>query len=108
MIDVRRLTGEALGAALDDVARLRIEVFRAFPYLYDGDAEYDVDVPYTVGEWKSTSTTQISLGANGAKIVLKRKDGDGRCFGLAIKEIVLTKVVDSGSEPEYVIVAQEE
>ena len=74
----------------------------------DGDAEYDVDVPYTVGEWKSTSTTQISLGANGAKIVLKRKDGDGRCFGLAIKEIVLTKVVDSGSEPEYVIVAQEE
>lgn len=41
MIRVARLTGEALGAALDDVARLRIEVFRAFPYLYDGDAAYE-------------------------------------------------------------------
>ncbi len=41
MIQVRRLTGEALGAALDDVAQLRIEVFRAFPYLYDGDAAYE-------------------------------------------------------------------
>ncbi|QFT62537.1 GNAT family N-acetyltransferase [Roseivivax sp. THAF30] len=35
------LTGEALDAALDDVARLRIEVFRDWPYLYDGDAEYE-------------------------------------------------------------------
>ena len=41
MIRVARLTGEALGAALDDVARLRIEVFRAYPYLYDGDAAYE-------------------------------------------------------------------
>ena len=41
MLDVRRLTGEALGAALEDVARLRIAVFRAFPYLYDGDLAYE-------------------------------------------------------------------
>lgn len=40
-VEVFALRGEALGAALDDVARLRIEVFRAFPYLYDGDAEYE-------------------------------------------------------------------
>ena len=38
---VEALTGAALEAALDDVARLRIAVFRAFPYLYDGDAEYE-------------------------------------------------------------------
>ncbi len=38
---VRPLTGAALEAALDDVARLRIEVFRAWPYLYDGDLEYE-------------------------------------------------------------------
>lgn len=43
MIRVERLRGEALGAALDDVARLRIKVFRAFPYLYDGDAAYERD-----------------------------------------------------------------
>jgi GNAT superfamily N-acetyltransferase len=41
MIKVQALTGAALDAALDDVARLRIEVFRAFPYLYDGDMDYE-------------------------------------------------------------------
>ena len=38
---VRTLRGAALEAALDDVARLRIEVFRSYPYLYDGDADYE-------------------------------------------------------------------
>ncbi len=41
MIRVEPLTGPALEAALDDAARLRIEVFRAFPYLYDGDMTYE-------------------------------------------------------------------
>ncbi|GAW34246.1 acetyltransferase GNAT family protein [Roseovarius sp. A-2] len=41
MIQVERLTGDALGRALPDVAGLRIEVFRAFPYLYDGDLAYE-------------------------------------------------------------------
>lgn len=35
------LTGPDLIARLDDVARLRIEVFREWPYLYDGDLEYE-------------------------------------------------------------------
>lgn len=39
--EVRALTGAALDAALDDVARLRIAVFRAWPYLYDGDLDYE-------------------------------------------------------------------
>jgi GNAT superfamily N-acetyltransferase len=38
---VEVLTGPALDAALDDVARLRIAVFRAWPYLYDGDIVYE-------------------------------------------------------------------
>ncbi|GGE32853.1 GNAT family acetyltransferase [Primorskyibacter flagellatus] len=37
----RVLTGEALGAAIDDIARLRIVVFRDWPYLYDGDLAYE-------------------------------------------------------------------
>ncbi|MFN3937170.1 MAG: GNAT family N-acetyltransferase [Gemmobacter sp.] len=40
-IRVEALTGPALEAALDDVARLRIAVFRAYPYLYDGDMDYE-------------------------------------------------------------------
>lgn len=38
---VEPLTGAALAAALPDLARLRIEVFRAFPYLYDGTPAYE-------------------------------------------------------------------
>ncbi|MDO6484022.1 GNAT family N-acetyltransferase [Shimia thalassica] len=41
MIETRVLKGCALDTALDDVALLRINVFRAFPYLYDGDLEYE-------------------------------------------------------------------
>ena len=38
---VEVLTGAALEAALDDVARLRIAVFRDWPYLYDGSFDYE-------------------------------------------------------------------
>jgi GNAT superfamily N-acetyltransferase len=38
---VSRLTGADLKEVLDDLARLRIEVFRAWPYLYDGSYEYE-------------------------------------------------------------------
>ncbi|UWQ74438.1 GNAT family N-acetyltransferase [Leisingera sp. M658] len=40
-IRVEATTGVALEAALDDVAHLRIKVFRAWPYLYDGDLAYE-------------------------------------------------------------------
>lgn len=40
-IVVRALTGADLEAALDDMARLRITVFRDWPYLYDGTLEYE-------------------------------------------------------------------
>lgn len=40
-IEVRALTGDALEAALDDVAALRIAVFRDWPYLYDGTLVYE-------------------------------------------------------------------
>jgi GNAT superfamily N-acetyltransferase len=38
---IEALTGEALAEALPDLARLRIAVFRAWPYLYEGDPEYE-------------------------------------------------------------------
>ncbi len=48
-LDIRILTGEELRAAIPDVAALRIEVFRDFPYLYDGDMTYEERYlePYT-------------------------------------------------------------
>ncbi|MCA8880812.1 MAG: GNAT family N-acetyltransferase [Rhodobacteraceae bacterium] len=38
---IEALKGDALAAAIDDVARLRIAVFRDWPYLYDGDLDYE-------------------------------------------------------------------
>ena len=35
------LRGDAIDGALDALAHLRIEVFRAWPYLYDGDLDYE-------------------------------------------------------------------
>lgn len=40
-MEVRALTGSALEDALDDVAQLRITVFRDWPYLYDGSLAYE-------------------------------------------------------------------
>lgn len=40
-LTIRTLSGNEIGGALDDLARLRITVFRDWPYLYDGDMEYE-------------------------------------------------------------------
>ncbi len=66
MIRVERLTGAALTRALGDVARLRIEVFRAWPYLYDGDAAYEEAYLQTYRD----SADAILVGAfDGARLV---------------------------------------
>ena len=40
-LHIAPLTGPALESALGEVARLRIAVFRDWPYLYDGDVAYE-------------------------------------------------------------------
>lgn len=40
-LHIKRLSGDALVAYIPELARLRIEVFRDFPYLYDGDTDYE-------------------------------------------------------------------
>ncbi|KIC41570.1 GNAT family acetyltransferase [Ruegeria sp. ANG-R] len=70
--EVRALTGSALHEALDDVARLRIDVFHAWPYLYDGDLEYerkylqsyiDSDEAIVVGAFDRDTLVGASTGA---------------------------------------------
>ncbi len=39
--EIRPVVGREIEPFLQDIARLRIEVFREFPYLYDGDFEYE-------------------------------------------------------------------
>ncbi|WP_333873837.1 GNAT family N-acetyltransferase [Methylobacter sp.] len=40
-IRIERCSGPALEQFIPELARLRIEVFRDFPYLYDGDIDYE-------------------------------------------------------------------
>jgi len=63
---LRRLTGDALEAAIPDLARLRIEVFRAFPYLYDGDAAYEARY---LQAYVNASDSVLIAAYDGARIV---------------------------------------
>jgi len=40
-VAVTKLTGEDLRSRLDDLAKLRIEIFRSWPYLYKGTMAYE-------------------------------------------------------------------
>lgn len=40
-IEIRRARGDEIVPFLGDLARLRIGLFRAYPYLYDGDPAYE-------------------------------------------------------------------
>jgi GNAT superfamily N-acetyltransferase len=40
-MEVRTLSGDEIAVHLSDLARLRISVFSDYPYLYDGDEEYE-------------------------------------------------------------------
>jgi GNAT superfamily N-acetyltransferase len=40
-IDIRCLEGREINDYIDDLARLRIEIFKGFPYLYEGDLDYE-------------------------------------------------------------------
>ena len=55
--------GAAIEPFIDDLARLRIQIFRDFPYLYDGDMDYE------------RNYLQTYLNSDAAAVVLAR-DGD--------------------------------
>ncbi|MFW7378547.1 MAG: GNAT family N-acetyltransferase [Oligoflexus sp.] len=40
-IHIEKLTGQGIADRITDLARLRIEVFREFPYLYEGSLAYE-------------------------------------------------------------------
>lgn len=65
-VAVRTLTGAEIAAALDDLAQLRIEVFRAFPYLYDGDVAYERDY---ISEFAAASHAALVAAFDGDRIV---------------------------------------
>lgn len=65
-IRVAPLSGAALGAALDDLASLRITVFAAYPYLYDGDPAYEAEY---LKEFTEAPDALLVAAFDGSRIV---------------------------------------
>jgi GNAT superfamily N-acetyltransferase len=65
-ISVRPLTGAEVGAALEDLAALRMRVFAAYPYLYDGDAVYEAKY---LSEYAAAADAVLVAAFDGARIV---------------------------------------
>jgi GNAT superfamily N-acetyltransferase len=63
---IEALSGPAVAGALEDVARLRIEVFRAWPYLYDGTFEYERAY---LAEFAEANDAVVIVARDGARIV---------------------------------------
>lgn len=59
-------TGADLRRHLDDIARLRIQVFRAWPYLYDGDPAYERRYLQT---YIDTPDAMVALCLDGDRVV---------------------------------------
>ncbi len=94
-VELRSLFGRAAEPVLGDVARLRIEVFREFPYLYDGTAEYEERYlrDYTRSE------EALVVVARHAGVVI----GVSTAMPLAMhSDDVLPPLRDAGFDPERV------
>lgn len=66
LFSIEALNGDRLAEVLDDVARLRIEVFRAWPYLYDGSVEYERTY---LAEFSSSPDALVVVARDGEKVV---------------------------------------
>ena len=65
-LSVASINGAALTDCLADVARLRIDVFRAWPYLYDGTLDYEQRY---LTEFAATQDAVVVAARNGEAIV---------------------------------------
>lgn len=75
-VEVVRFTGDEMRARLDDLARLRIEVFRAWPYLYEGSLDYERGY---ITRYAEARTGTIVVALDGDKVV-------GASTALALEE----------------------
>ena len=66
MLTLKRLSGEQLVRYIPELAQLRIQVFRDFPYLYDGDLAYEERYLQT---YIQAPASVIVLAFDGEKVV---------------------------------------
>jgi GNAT superfamily N-acetyltransferase len=66
MTRVRVLPRDEVEARLDDLARLRIAVFREWPYLYDGDLDYEREYLRT---YVASAASVLVIAEDGPRVV---------------------------------------
>lgn len=65
-VQVKVIRGADIGPYVADLARLRISVFRAFPYLYDGDLDYERDY---IRRYSASLRSLFVLALDGERVV---------------------------------------
>lgn len=65
-ITVRRLCGAGIVPWLDEVARLRVAVFRDWPYLYEGDPAYEREY---LQAYADSADSVVVLAFDGGRVV---------------------------------------
>lgn len=65
-MQIRLLQGAAIASHIEDLARLRITVFREFPYLYDGSLAYEAEYLAT---YSAAPDSLCVLVLDGARVV---------------------------------------
>ena len=76
MVKLKCLESKDIKDALDELARLRIEVFSEYPYLYEGDRDYEKSY---LANYLDSKTAIVIIAQDGSNIV-------GASTGLALKE----------------------
>ncbi|WP_295879249.1 GNAT family N-acetyltransferase [uncultured Thiohalocapsa sp.] len=61
-LQISRVCGAALDDAIPDLAALRIRVFRDYPYLYDGDADYEAKYLATYAQARGSVVVLVRDG----------------------------------------------
>lgn len=65
-VAIRTLSGRAVLPVIPDLARLRVEVFREWPYLYDGDLDYERKY---LAKYADLDDATIVVASDGERVV---------------------------------------
>lgn len=99
-IAIKHLSGQAVEPWIPDLARLRITVFRDFPYLYDGTIEYEENYLKT---YIQSQDSIVVLALDGDKVI-------GASTGLPMRDETpefQQPFIDNGYDPGKVFYCAE-
>jgi len=94
-VTIRRLSGREISPYLLELARLRIAVFREYPYLYEGDLEYETTY---LRAYSQSPESVFVLAQDGGKVI-------GISTGLPLSQAdaeFVAPFVEHGYAPEEV------